>query len=154
MKVYKYLLTICRRPTSAEDPRQPPSREERMHYSRGGALGWDALRLAALCQCADLVGCVLVPVAVGRGAPWPTSSSLRAPSPRLYPSSEGLGSSPGAPFREILTGPVAILEMPGVSGLRPCARTHLKKKHCAILVRLVRRKTNTDIHGRSSHKTI
>ena len=44
------------------------------------ALGWDTLLSAAFYRCADLVGCVLVPVAVGRGTPWLASSSLRGPS--------------------------------------------------------------------------
>ena len=47
------------------------------------ALDWDALRLAAHCRHTDLIGCVLVPVAVGRGVTWPASSSVREPSLRF-----------------------------------------------------------------------
>ena len=46
------------------------------------ALGWDTLRSAAFYRCTDLVGCVLVPIAVGRGALWTASSSLRRAVPQ------------------------------------------------------------------------
>ena len=46
-------------------------------------------------------------------------------------------------FRRMPTGPEAFWGMPGVSGLRPYARTHLKKRSCAALIRLVKRTSNT-----------
>ena len=55
------------------------------------------------------------------------------------------GVSPGAwgiPKRGMPTWPEAFLELPDVCGLRPCDRTHLKKRPCATLVRLVGRMTN------------
>ena len=52
--------------------------------------------------------------------------------------------APEAPLlKGMPTGSEAFLEMPGACGLRPCAWPHPKKRPCAILVRLVGRKTNT-----------
>ena len=36
----------------------------------------------------------------------------------------------GAPLWGVLTGHVAFLELPGVSGLQPCAQAYLKKALC------------------------
>ena len=75
-------------------------------------------------NCAVLIGC---------------ASSLEIPlasrghTPRLSPSSEGLGSSSsawGTPFRGMLTGPEAFLRLPGASGLQPCDWTYLKTTLC------------------------
>ena len=82
----------------------------------------------------DQVGCVLVSVAVGRGAPWPASSSLRGPSFQVLTLLRGAGfivwrlRRPF--FRGMPMGSEAFLEPPGASGLRLCARTHLKKALC------------------------
>ena len=45
------------------------------------ALGWNILWSVAFYRCTDLVGSVLVLVAIGRGSPWPASMSLRGLSP-------------------------------------------------------------------------
>ena len=52
-----------------------------MDSSLGGT-GLGHTSVSCVGWCTDLVECVLVPVAVGRGAPWPTSSSLRGPFPK------------------------------------------------------------------------
>ena len=76
-----------------------------------GALDWDTLQSATFYRCADLVGCVLVRVAVGRGALWPASSSLRKPSPDALTL---LGGARLIVWR--LTGPEAFLEPPSYLG--------------------------------------
>ena len=53
--------------------------------------------------------------------------------PRLWPSLEELGLSPGAWgtfFRRMPTGPKAFLQSPGESGLQPCGQIHIKKALC------------------------
>ena len=51
--------------------------------------------------------------------------------------------APGASLcRRMPTEPEVFLKILGACALRPCAQTHLKKP-CAILIRLVGRKTNT-----------
>ena len=81
-----------------------------------------------------LVECVLAWQAVGRGAIWPASSSLRGPSPpRFNPLRRGWAYrlAPEATlFRGIPVGPEAFLEPPGACRLRSCARTHLKIDLC------------------------
>ena len=72
---------------------------------------WAGTHFGCVDQYMDLVGCVLVPVAVGQGTPW-----LALSSP--------LGSN--SLFRGIPTGPEAFLELPDMSGLQ----THLKKALC------------------------
>ena len=53
--------------------------------------------------------------------------------------------APEAPlYWRMPTEPEEFWGMLGMSGLRPCARTHLKKRPCAIVFRLVGRKTNSD----------
>ena len=59
--------------------RLPPSRVEHMHYSLGGA-GLGHISVGRVVRYADLVGCVLVPVAVSRGALWTASSSIMGSS--------------------------------------------------------------------------
>ena len=59
-----------------------PSKVERVHFSLGGAVRRHT-SVGHVDRYTDMVGCVLVPVAVGRGTPWQASSSLRGPSPRL-----------------------------------------------------------------------
>ena len=72
--------------------------------------------------------------AVGRGrltcipgAPGPASSSLRGPSP-LPQALTLLGRASFIAW--LPSGPEAFLKLPGVSGLRPCSQTHLKKSLC------------------------
>ena len=63
-----------------DEYRPPPSRVERMHNSLWVAwLGYSSFGCVG--RYTDLVGCVLVQVAVDRGAPWSASSSLRDPFP-------------------------------------------------------------------------
>ena len=78
----------------------------------------------------DLVGCVLVTVAVGRGAPWPASSSLRRPYP-LESNTLWRGwvyrLVPGAPVKGNANGARGIFEAPSIAAIRPCARSLLRK---------------------------
>ena len=105
------------------------------------ALGWDTLQLAVFYWFADLVGCVLVPVAIGWSAPWLASSSLRELS------LEGLDSLPGTwgnPFLgECWRGPRYFCEYRACLGYSPAPGPTLKRP-CAILIWLVGHKTNTD----------
>ena len=56
-----------------------------------------------------------------------------AVSPRILTLFGGYRLAPEAPpFRGMPTGLEAFLKMPGACGLRPCARTHLKKALCHI----------------------
>ena len=108
---------------------------------------WDGTHFGstAFYQCTDLVGCVLVPVSVARGAPWLESSSLREPS-LSDPPRRGLvyHKAPEVTlFMGMLTEPDACLVPPVMSGLRPCTRTQLKRP-CATLIWLVECATNTD----------
>ena len=66
---------------------------------------------------------------------------LEAVLPGSNPPWRGLGLSPL--FRRMVTEAEAFLELPGVSWLRPCARTHLRKT-CATRTRLVGRTTNAN----------
>ena len=113
--------------------RLPPSWVERMHYSVGSTRQGHAL-VSRVGQYTDLVGCVLVPVPVGWGAPWLASLSLRGPSQQAL-------KGPFFFFRRVFE---AFLELLGMSGLWPCTQTHLKKWPCATLVWLVGQTTNTD----------
>ena len=96
-------------------------------------------------RCTDLVGCLLVLVAVGRGClTWiPGSQHSYRARQDGHPQASLRGAVPQALsligrasfiafFRGILTGSEAFLEPPSMSGLRRCARTHLKKALCHI----------------------
>ena len=50
-----------------------------MHYYLWGA-GLRHTSVGRVFRCADVVVCVLLPVAIGWGLPWPAYSSLRGPS--------------------------------------------------------------------------
>ena len=117
--------------------RLPPSRIEHMHYSLGGA-GLGHTSVSRVNRYMDLVGCVLVPVAVGQGAPWPASWSLKVLSPKVAWHLGRLF------LRGMLMGLRQFLEPPGLSGPWPCAWTHQKKKPCATLVQSVGQTTNTN----------
>ena len=101
-------LSTVKRATDTR-PKTPSQREP--GYTSVGRVG----------RYTDLVGCVLVLLAIGRGRLAWISVSLRGPSVNAQISLEGL-------FRGMPTGPEAFLEPPSVYGLRPCARIHLKKK--------------------------
>ena len=109
------------------------SRVERIHYSLGGA-GLGHTLVSCVYRYTDLVGCVLVPVAVGRGGHWPASSSLRGQSPQaltLLGGARFITWRLGCPFLGGMPkGPEAFLEPLGVSGLWPCDRTYLKRALC------------------------
>ena len=111
----------------------PPSRVERMHYSLGG-VGLGHFSVGHIGRYTDLIGCVLVPIAVGRSEPWLASSSLRRLSPlalTLLGGARFIAWYLRCPFfRGMLTGPVTFLEPPGVSGLRLGALSHLKTLLC------------------------
>ena len=70
--------------------RHPPNRVERMHYSLGGA-GLAHTSVGRVGRYMDLVGSVLVSVAVDRSAPWPASSNLRRLSPQALTLHGGAG---------------------------------------------------------------
>ena len=73
------------------------------------------------------------------------TSGLRGPSPRLWPSSEGLGLSPGAwgaPKRGMPTGSEAFLELPIALGYGPATGPTLNTALCHIRT-LVGRRINT-----------
>ena len=85
---------------------------------------------AAFYRCVVLVGFVLVPVAVSRGSPGPASSSLRGPFPQALILLGGVGFIAWRLRQHFIlgmpTGPEAFVGIPGLSGLRPSAWTHLK----------------------------
>ena len=92
----------------------------------------------------DLVWCVLAWLTVGRGLPWQASSSHRGSSPQVLTIVGGAKFIAWRPRRPLRGMPTCLgYGMPGVSGLRPCARTHLKRP-CAILVWFMGPKKNTD----------
>ena len=99
-----------------------PNRVEHMHYSLGDTrLGHTLVGRAG--RYMDLVGCVLVLVAVSWGATWPASLSFRGPSPQaltLLGGARFIAWCLRHPFfRRMPTGPEAVLEPQGVSGLDP-----------------------------------
>ena len=82
----------------------------------------------------DLIWCVLTRLAVSWDTPWPASASLKGQS------SQALTLRRGVRFiarrlrhpalGECRRGRKVFLEPPGLSELRSCARTHLKKASC------------------------
>ena len=75
------------------------------------------------------------------------TSSLRGPSPQALTLFGGIRLIAMCLrrhcFRGMPTRHEAFLGMPGMSGLCSCTCTHLKKRSCATVVRLVGRSTNT-----------
>ena len=122
----------------------------RMHCP-WGLLGWDTH--SRIGQYTDLVGCVLVPVAVSRGrltwilafmsgAPKPASSSLRGLSSQVLTL---LGEAMSITWR--LKHPFfGIFEAPGCV-LTTALRWIYLKRPCATLVRSVGRTSNTDVYS-------
>ena len=110
-------------------------------------LGWDILRSAAFYLCANLVGCVLIPVAVGRGLLWPASSSLRRPFPKaltLLIVARKIIWRLRLPFLgECRRGPRHFCECQACLGYGS-APGPTNRRPCAPLVRLMERATNTD----------
>ena len=96
------------------------------------ALGWDTLRSA-----------VLVGTWIWSGVSWFQRQSIdvrldwHPRASRAVPQVLTLWVYHQAPeppfFKGMLKEPEVFLELPGVSGLRPCARTHIKKALCHTL---------------------
>ena len=115
-----------------------PSRAECMYYSLGRA-GLGHTSIDCVGQYTDLIGCVLVPVAVCRGVPWPASSSHRD-----KPSLEGLDLSHGTWGAHFYGNADGFRVIFGAAG-RVWARALRPGPHKKVtLVRLVGCTTNTD----------
>ena len=120
------------------------------------ALDWDT-SVGRVDRYTNLVGCVLVPVSISRGVPWPASSGLKKPSFQALLLIGGVKVyhlAPEVPFlRRVPTRPEAFLEPPEQSGLQSCARTH-QSRSCDTLVRSVGRTTNTGSLSQQSNLTV
>ena len=96
----------------------------------------------------DLVRCVLVPVAVGRGVPWPASSSLRGAVPQALTLLGGVRFIARrlrhSVLRECRQKPEEFSEPPGVSGPKPYRPVPPKNRPCDTLNCSEGRTTNTD----------